>query len=81
MKAHEFLYEDYKRLDPEFMRTLKLAKAKYPMYDEDTALLKFLQRSSKHGEESDAAEDAAIADLKKKTVELDRRVTKLEKGK
>lgn len=79
MKSHEFIVE--KRLDPEMLRLYKLAKAKYPMYDEETAFLKYIQRSTKHGEETDAAEDAAIADLKKKSIEIDRRVTRLEKGK
>lgn len=79
MKSHEFITE--KRLDPELLRMYKLAKAKYPMYDEETALLKYLQRSSKHGEETDAREDAAIAKLDKKVIELDRRVTRLEKEK
>lgn len=79
MRAHDFITE--KRLDPELLRMYKLAKAKYPMYDEETALLKYLQRSSKHGEETDAREDAAIAKLEKKTIELDRRVTRLEKEK
>ena len=79
MKSHEFITK--KRLDPEMQRLYKQAKAKYPMYDEETALLKYLQRSSKHSEESDAREDATIAKIDKKVIELDRRVTRLEKSK
>lgn len=78
MRAKEFLNE--KRLDPELLRLYKQAKAKYPMYDEETALLKFLQRSAKHSEESDAREDSSIGKLEKKVTDIDKRVTKLEKG-
>lgn len=67
------------RLDPEFLATMKLAKAKYPMYDEETALLKYLQRSSRHGEETDAREDSAIDALSKEVADINSRVTRLEK--
>lgn len=67
------------RLDPEFLATMKLAKAKYPMYDEETALLKYLQRSSRHGEETDAREDSAINSLSKEVADIKSRVARLEK--
>ena len=74
MRAKEFLNNLFeRRLDPELQRLYKRAAAHYPMYDEETALLKFLQRSSKHSEEKDAQ-------LEKEIAKLDKRVTKLEKS-
>lgn len=63
-----------KRLDPEMQRLYKRAQAHYPMYDEETALLKFLQRNAQHGQEKDEKLEKAVS-------KLDKRVTKLEKGK
>lgn len=75
MKSTEFLnLLNEKRLDPEMQRLYKRAQAHYPMYDEETALLKFLQRSAQHGKETDEKLEKAVS-------KLDKRVTKLEKGK
>lgn len=80
MRAKEISKPSHKRIDPELLRLYKQAKAKYPMYDEETALLKFLQRSSKHGEEKDAEEDKKIASLEKQVSRLDVRVSNLERS-
>ena len=80
MRAKQFTNLTEKRLDPEMQRLYKSARAKYPMYDEETALLKYLQTSSKTGSEADSREDRAISNLERDVGKLDKRVTKLEKG-
>jgi hypothetical protein len=79
MRAKDFVSE--KRLDPELLRLYKLAKAKFPMYDEDTALLKYLQVSSRRSDDADAKEMSAISQLKHDVKDLDKRVSHLEKEK
>lgn len=79
MRAKDFVSE--KRLDPELLRLYKLAKAKFPMYDEDTALLKYLQVSSRRSDDADTKEMSAISQLKRDVKDLDKRVSHLEKKK
>lgn len=79
MKLKEIINE--KRLDPELLRLYKLAHAKFPMYDEETALLKYLQVSSRHSDEEDAKEMSSIKQLKIDVKDLDQRVSSLEKKK
>lgn len=81
MRSREFISEKAgRRIDPEMLRTLNLAKAMYPMYDQETAFLKYLQHSSLHGDENDAREDSAITKLDKKVADLSNRVSKIEQS-
>jgi hypothetical protein len=77
MRSYEFLNE--RRLDPELLRMYNLAKARFPMYDQETALLKYLQVSSNRSDSEDAKETAAIKRLEKEVKDLDRRVNNIEK--
>lgn len=59
--------------DPDTARLLTLIRHKYPQASSDTeAILKFIQRSTMHGEREDNTQDAELEDLKD-------RVSKLEK--
>jgi len=60
-----------KRVDPEMQRLYKSAKAKYPQYDEETALLKHLADR----------DEKTVGRIEKDVDKLDKRVTKLEKNK
>ena len=60
--------EKRKRLDPELKNLATYAQGHYTDYrdDPETALLKLLQRSSEHGEETDRQQDRKIRNLERK---------------
>ena len=60
--------EKRKRLDPELQKVGSYAQGHYTDYrdDPETALLKLLQRSSEHGEETDRQQDRKIRNLERK---------------
>ena len=59
MRANDFLTERQSDSNMELSRLYRVAKARYPMYDKEVALLKYLQSGSIRSDK----EDVKIADL------------------
>jgi septal ring factor EnvC (AmiA/AmiB activator) len=79
MRANDFLTERQSDSNMELSRLYRVAKARYPMYDKEVALLKYLQSGSIRSDKEDVKITADIKQLEKDVKKLDRQVTDLEK--
>lgn len=67
--------------DPETTRLLNKVRNHYPQAPNDlAAILKFVQRSSMHGEEEDNTQDNELSDLTKRVADLEKKIIQQTKN-
>jgi len=79
MRAKDFLTERQSDSDMELARLYRVAKARYPMYDKEVALLKYIQSGYQRSEKEDVKITSAIKQIEKDVKKLNSQVKDLEK--